>query len=187
VPHETTTPSSPHPRVSTRTTFVRLLDLLPSYSHSRQEPSPACSTDKNPTQPSAHARLHPPAHRCAASCLTSTTFKSHSLRRTSGFLQVAVLKAPPHPLRSSRGFPWGRFQYSPKTYGPRRRESVLAHNFRVARDPGTIAQVIRRASRIGKAVCPGSFVSVWQALHPVALGFAPHQARQFPPCFLGQT
>ena len=34
---------------------------------------------------------------------------------------------------------------------------------------------------------PGSFVSRWQALHPVALGFAPHQARQFPPCVLGQT
>jgi len=27
-------------------TFVRLLDLLPRYFHSRQEPSHACSTDK---------------------------------------------------------------------------------------------------------------------------------------------
>src|SRR5258708_25942674 len=57
---------------------------------------------QNPAQASAHARLHPPAHRCAASCLTSTAFKSHSVRRTTGFLQVAVLKAPPHPLRSTR-------------------------------------------------------------------------------------
>lgn len=32
---------------------------------------------------------------------------------------------------------------------------------------------------------PGSFVSRWQALHPVALGLAPHQARQFLLCFLG--
>lgn len=34
---------------------------------------------------------------------------------------------------------------------------------------------------------PGSFVSGWQALHPVALGFALHQARQLLLCFLGQA
>src|SRR5260370_19348256 len=62
---------------------------------------------QNPAQASAHARLHPPAHRCAASCLTSTAFKSHSVRRNSGFLQVAVLKAPPRPLRSTAVFPGG--------------------------------------------------------------------------------
>jgi len=35
-----------HLRVSTRTSFVRLLGLLPSYFHSRHEPSHACSAHK---------------------------------------------------------------------------------------------------------------------------------------------
>jgi hypothetical protein len=39
-------PARTHPRVSTRTSFVRLLGLLPSYFHSRHEPSHARSTHK---------------------------------------------------------------------------------------------------------------------------------------------
>ena len=69
-------------------------------------PRPTVRTKPNP--PSSHALLHPQAPSCAASCLTSTAFNSHSVRRTSDFLQVAVLKAPPHLLRSTRaGFPGG--------------------------------------------------------------------------------
>ena len=52
---------------------------------------------------------------CAASCLTATAFKPHSLRRTSGFLQVAVLKAPQNQSDPPAQFFLGRFQYSPKT------------------------------------------------------------------------
>ena len=108
VQHETTTPSSTHPRVSTRTGFVRLLGLLPSYFHSRHEPVPCPLHPQNLTRPSVHALLHPQVRTCAVSCLTSTAFKSHSVRRTSAFLQVAVLKAPPHHLPSTHAvFPGG--------------------------------------------------------------------------------
>ena len=42
--------------------------------------------------------LHTSASVCQTTYLASTPFKSHSVRRTSGFLQVAVSKAPPHTL-----------------------------------------------------------------------------------------
>src|SRR6266849_4507708 len=88
VPHETTTPSSTHPRVSTRTSLVRLLSLLPSYFHSRHEPSHACSTHKTrpdlqpmPSCTLRHMLLQPrvpPQHHSSpiASVAPAASFKS---------------------------------------------------------------------------------------------------------------
>ena len=50
---------------------------------------------QNPIQSLIDPPLYTPAPACHTSYLTSTPFKSHSVRRTSGFLQVAVSKAPP--------------------------------------------------------------------------------------------
>src|SRR5579864_1606489 len=49
-----------------------------------------------PSKPPARPCLHTPASACQASIPTSKPFKSHRVRRASGFLQVAVSKAPQH-------------------------------------------------------------------------------------------
>src|ERR1039458_9628235 len=124
VPHETTTPSSTHPRVSTRTSCLCLRGLLRSYLYSLHESSQTRSTHK--TRPDLQLTpcctlRHPVALPRVS---FPAAFNSHSVRRTSDFLQVAVLKAPPTstPI-NPRGFPWGRFQYSPRTSGELRGSS----------------------------------------------------------------
>jgi hypothetical protein len=92
VPQETTTPSSTHPRVSTRASCLCLRGLLRSYLYSLHESSQTRSTHKTrPDLPltSCCTLRHPVA---LPRVLFPAAFNSHSVRRTRDFLQVAVLK-----------------------------------------------------------------------------------------------
>src|SRR5271166_1086088 len=127
--HETTAPTSIHPRATARHRFLRLAGLFPSRFLTRRLLLPSsCSHNTrfhlSSNQPFTLQHwlatpLIPPQH--------------HSNPIASSFLQVAVSKAPTHShvIHDSSQ---GRFRYSPRTSGPRRRESVHAHIFRVARD-----------------------------------------------------
>jgi hypothetical protein len=94
VPHEKPTPCSTHPRVSTRTSCVCLRGLFRSYLYSRHESSQTRSAHK--TRPDLQLTLRfTLRHRIALPRVSSpTAFNSHSVRRTSDLLEVAVLKAP---------------------------------------------------------------------------------------------
>ena len=60
-----------------------LMDFLASHDDDVWRPLPL----QSPTRPSGQALLHSSAHPRPASCLTSTAFNSHSIRRTSDFFK----------------------------------------------------------------------------------------------------
>src|SRR5271157_4435034 len=109
--HETTAPTSIHPRATTRHRFVRLAGVFPSCFLDRPVSLPSrCSHKTRSHLYSNHSFV--PRHWLATLLISP---QHHSNPIGSGFLQVAVSKAPAHP-DESHDCSQGRFRYSPKTF-----------------------------------------------------------------------
>ena len=130
--HETTAPTSIHPRATARHRFLRLAGLFPSRFLTRRLSLPSRCSHKTRFHLSSNqpftlqhwlaTPLIPPQH--------------HSNPIARGFLQVAVSKAPTHSnvIHASSQ---GRFRYSPRTYGYQSACAKLDY-FRVADNTSTI-------------------------------------------------
>jgi hypothetical protein len=132
--HETKAPTAIHPRASTRHRFLRLAGIFPGCFLARRVSLP--SRCPNTARSHLYSNQSFALRHWLAAPLIST--QHHSNPIASGFLQVAVSKAPAHShvIHDSSQ---ARFRYSPKTFRELPHLGGSAHKFRFVRHPSSMA------------------------------------------------